>query len=467
MWRLSTLKGSIVFRSAVSLTVLLIACPLVPSGAFAADAHRTPVRPAQSLNPSRPEPVPAPAPQPAARPDMSLADLEGLALANNPTLRQAAANVEAARGRWVQVGLYPNPMGGYMAGEMGSESTAGQQGGFISQDVITGGKLRLNRAIACQEIRRLEAEFAAQRGRVLNDVRIQFYEVLVAQRGIELAGELMRIAEQGRHAANKLLEAKEVSRVDVLQADVEFEIAQIQQVNARNRQLSAWRRLAAVVGVPRMNPVVVRGNLDRLLPQVAWEDAMMRLIARSPEIASAQARIGRARFARDRAVAQPLPNFNIQASVQHDNSTSDDIAGVQIGIPIPVLNRNQGGIRQADAEIVASRANASRVELLLQTRLAQAFEVYSNARSQVEAYSTKILPSARRTVDLVNSAYRQGEINFVTSLTAQRTYFQTNIAYLNALMDLRRSEIMIEGMLLSDSLSASSLEVPESMIPGP
>ncbi len=46
----------------------------------------------------------------AAKPAaMNLADLEQLALEHNPTLAQAAAQVEAARGRAVQAGLYPNP----------------------------------------------------------------------------------------------------------------------------------------------------------------------------------------------------------------------------------------------------------------------------------------------------------------------------------------------------------------------
>jgi outer membrane protein, heavy metal efflux system len=37
-------------------------------------------------------------------------------------------------------------------------------------------------------------------------------------------------------------------------------------------------------------------------------------------------------------------------------------------------------------------------------------------------------------------------------LTAQRTYFQTNLAYLDALREMRTTTVTIEGLLLRDSL---------------
>lgn len=126
---------------------------------------------------------------------LTLSDLEQMALQTNPTLSQARAEVQAARGIWQQVGLYPNPVAGCVGEEMGDEGTAGKQGGFIGQEVVTGGKLQLNRQVACQEVVRLEQELAAQQFRVLTDVRTTFYDVLVAQRTVELTDRLVRIAD--------------------------------------------------------------------------------------------------------------------------------------------------------------------------------------------------------------------------------------------------------------------------------
>ena len=114
--------------------------------------------------------------------------------------------MQAARGQYVQVGLYPNPVVGYQGNEIGDERRAGQQGGFIGQEIVTAGKLRLNRDIACQEIRQAEFVWQAQRFRVLTDVRRGFYDVLVAQRAVELTEQLVRIGErrsQGRRGTDE------------------------------------------------------------------------------------------------------------------------------------------------------------------------------------------------------------------------------------------------------------------------
>ena len=81
-----------------------------------------------------------PQPGPNGRP-YTLADLQRLAAANSPTLRQAASDVEAARGVMIQAGLYPNPTIGYEARPDNNNTASGTQGTFIDQVIKTGGKL--------------------------------------------------------------------------------------------------------------------------------------------------------------------------------------------------------------------------------------------------------------------------------------------------------------------------------------
>src|SRR5438270_13652759 len=121
----------------------------------------------------------------------TLADLEQMALQGNPTLAQAAARVEAARGRALQSGLYPNPTIGYLGEQIGSAGTAGEQGGFIDQLIVTRGKLRLNRAKFAQETEGTEWQALAQQYRVLNSVRMLYYDLHAQQRLLEVRAELL------------------------------------------------------------------------------------------------------------------------------------------------------------------------------------------------------------------------------------------------------------------------------------
>lgn len=80
-----------------------------------------------------------------------------------------------------------NPTAGYSASEIGDEGQAGQQGGVVGQELVMGHKLKLNRAVAASEVHQIQLELDAQRQRVLNDVRVQFYNVLIAQQKVSLA----------------------------------------------------------------------------------------------------------------------------------------------------------------------------------------------------------------------------------------------------------------------------------------
>ena len=405
--------------------------------------------------------VSADAPSPGfTSPGLTLSQLEEMATRCNPTVAQAAARVQAARGQYVQVGLYPNPVIGYQASEIGDEGRAGQQGGFIGQEIVTAGKLRLNRDIARQEIRQAELAWQSQRFRVLTDVRRSFYDVLAAQRALELTEQLVRIGEEGLKSTEALMKAKEVARADVLQARIEAESAKLLLEKARNRHDATWRGLAAVVGDPLMQPAPLAGNLLDGVAQLGWDQTLNRLLAESPQLLDARAGADRAQAALSRECAGRYPNVDLQGSVQYDNATRNSIAGLQIGVPLPIYNRNQGNIRKAQAELAAAQQEVARVQLALQQRLAIVFEQYATANDQVEKYRSSILPNAEESLKLVSLGYRQGEFGYLALLTSQRTYFQTNLAYLEALRDLRAASVAIEGNLLDDSLQTADAAIP-------
>jgi cobalt-zinc-cadmium efflux system outer membrane protein len=404
-----------------------------------------------------PEPIPVPLPQVSQPAAMTLQDLEGIALANNPTLVQAGMQIEAARGRWTQAGLYPNPTLSYSGFEIGNSGRAGQQGALIDQQIVRGGKLGLSQATVSQEVTQAQQLFEAQRWRILNDVRLAYYNVLVTQRAMQLSGQLVEIGDQGLATTDRLLNAKEVGRVEQLQSRVEANSAKVALQNAQNRYTGAWRRLVTVLGMPCLPPAPLIGDLEKDLPQLTWEDSLCKLLTTSPEVAAARAGTERARYALRRAQAEPVPNLNLQAGPSYDFATGSTIANVQVGVTLPLHDNNRGNIRAAEAQLRNAQAEVGRVELSLQNRLATAFIEYQNARQQVEQYGKSILPDAKASLDLVAAGYRQGELNYLTMLTAQRTYFQTNLVYLTALSSLWESTVVIEGLLLTNSLQVNEL----------
>src|SRR5262249_20999573 len=183
------------------------------------------------------------APTPAA---LTLGDLEQLALQNNPTLAQAALNVEAARGRALQSGLYPNPTVGYNGEQMGQRGKAAlgeQQGLFIDQTFVTAGKLKLNRARYGQEVSQMEAQAQAQQYRVLNGVRVRFYQLLAMQRLLDVQADLLKVAQNAVETTEELVNVGAANKADLLQARIEERQERVALENARSQYWAAWQQL--------------------------------------------------------------------------------------------------------------------------------------------------------------------------------------------------------------------------------
>ena len=469
----------------VMLPGMLAGCRAVPSNSVASDcgetvmANRTPIAnpqlaqadscpvvlgpedvqaDASAGDPNRPELLPSVAPVVRQDAPLSLADLEGFAFQSNPTLAAASARLEAARGRQVQAGLYPNPIVGYHATEIGNLGSAGMQGGFVSQRIITGGKLRLDQAIAGKEIDEAHFGFHAQEQRVLSDVRIRFYEALAAQQRLDLAEQLGRIGDNLVGATETLLKGGLATENDLLQAEIRAEEAHILLDNARNENVETWRRLTAVIGRPAMPMSSLFGELDAHQKPLDWDESSEMVLRDNPELNAAHTRVDRASIGIVRARREPIPNVDLSVSVRHHNVTHDDVANVQVGFPIPIFDKNQGNIRSAAAEWTAANNEVRRIELDLRDRLAVAYRRYANARQQADRYRQRMIPKARKSLELVTSGYEMGQVKYLTLLTAQETHLQVNLAYLDSLQEFRASAAMINGHLLSGSLGVSRQE---------
>lgn len=388
--------------------------------------------------------------------EMTLDRLEQLALQNNPSLGEARARVDAIRGKWLQAGLPPNTVLGYSGQQLASNGLAEQQGLSIGQEFVRGGKLQLNRAIAEREIEVAEQQWFAQEQRVLTDVRIGFYNVLVAQRRLEITERLVEIADQAVLAAERLLAGQEVSRVDVMRARVEQKTEHLRHENAKNDYKAAWEQLVAVLGVEQMPAQPLHGNLEDIASAVGRQEALDRLLTQSPELSAALLEVERSRWSVDRALVEPVPNIDVQAVVQQDNGTGAGNANLQVTMPIPWLDRNQGAIRRAQSELIAAEHAVERVERGLRRRLAAIYRNYVNARQRVQQYTKDdgILANAQEALELIRQAYEAGEVPYLDLITAQRIYSQNNLAYVESLGEFWSAAMEIDGLLLKDSLAS-------------
>ncbi|MFO0802659.1 MAG: TolC family protein [Gemmataceae bacterium] len=379
--------------------------------------------------------------------------MERLALASNPTLVQAGANIEDARGRAVQSGLYPNPTVGYNGEQMGLRGDAGpgeQQGAFIDQTIVTAGKLRLNRDKFGQEITQMEWEAASQRYRVVNGVRVRYYRLLAMRQQIAVREEFVRIAEDIVTTVEELVNVGQANKPDLLQARIEARQARVGLQNARTLEQSARQQLAAYIGVPQFPDGKLAGDLERGDPLPDYQTSLAHLISATPELQIARIEVARNAIALKREQVEPVPNVQLRASTGYNFESNTVTTTANVGLRLPVFDRNQGNIRSATAQLARAEADVGRVELSLQRRLARSYARYQTARASVETYKAGNLPDAREAFTLYKESFEKRRAAYPQMLIAQRNYFQIASEYVEALEQLRRSEVEIQGLLLVD-----------------
>jgi cobalt-zinc-cadmium efflux system outer membrane protein len=447
------------------------AAPRAPSpmAAIAPQASALPTHAPTGIS-SRPNPSLVSSAEPT-RCTIGLVDFERIAMQRNPTLKQAAAQFEATLSRSYQAGLYPNPTVGYVEDQIGSFSesrptasgfTVGGKpspgdnvGAFIQWQLVTAGKLRLSRAKFAEEANAARWQAIAQQLRVLNGVRIQFFEVLACQRLIEIHRQLSQLNDDAVRTTQQLVNVGQANEPDLLQARIEGRRAQVALKNAENRYRGDWEQLVSRIGAPELRPVPLDSNqLEIECPPLDFEGTLTDLLQRSPEIQAALSEIRRDQVMVQRERVEPIPNVIVQAVTGYNYEFGVETAGVQIGIALPIFNRNQGTIREAMADLTRDHGEHERLALSLRKRLADAYTRYQNARQSVEDYRAETLPLAQRAYQVQMANFRQRRAAWPQVLVAQRTYIDLNKDYVESLLDLRRAEVEIGGMLLVDGLSA-------------
>jgi len=314
----------------------------------------------QAISPTVPtlEYLPAPA---VAK--MSLDDLEQLALERNPTLVQAGAQVRISRGEALQAGLPLNPEVGYVAEQIGAAGTAGElQGMFIEQEIVTGGKLRLSRAKYAQQARQAEIQVLAQRYRVLYSVRVAYYEALAQQQTLKLQQQTAQTSSEITTTVSELMNVGQANRTDMLQAEIAYQRASANRQMGERRLQSCWEQLAAIVGEPDLPFNHLEGQLE-----FAGEDsfnrdaALAHLLECSPELRFARAEVVRDQIALQRERVEPIPNVIVRADTGYNFESRDTVAGVEVGVRLPIFDKNQGTIMQAQAELQRAQAEVVRM----------------------------------------------------------------------------------------------------------
>ncbi|BAW80623.1 outer membrane efflux protein [Candidatus Nitrosoglobus terrae] len=411
--------------------------------------------------------------------NITLQQILALVLMGNPQLAVFSTEIRAREAEMIQASLLPNPVFSIEGEDLANSALRGLDGNIItsklSQVILLGGK-RVKRMIAAGLTRDLAGwDYEVKRIDVLTQAAKAFIAVLNAQEKIALTQEFIRFSEQIVNSVTKRVQAGKTSPVEETKAKVALSSVKIELALAEQKLRAAKKRLAATWGstAPQFQKAI--GQLQAISPIPPLEQ-LANLIDQNPDLARWTTELAQRQALIELEKSEAIPDLTISlgetyyangaphvldigapaASAPHANAL---MAG--ISIPIPIFNRNQGGVREAQQHFTKARQAWRATQVQVVADLSTAYQQLAGAHAEVTILETEVLPGAKSAFKAATRGFRLGKFDFLSVLNAQQTLFDSKLQYLDALTEYHQAVAGVERLIGERLEVAASTDSPE------
>lgn len=391
---------------------------------------------------------------PASRSTPTVLTLEGalaLALGNNPELEASRGWVDAAAGRADQARRWTNPELTLNAEEWpldgGGDFSDAKQTVGLAQNIPFPGKKKLDGQIGRSGIRLSEAALNLRRLTLVRDVKSAFFQVLAAERVVEVAEELVNVAESSTTTARKRVAAGAAADQELLRAEIPLEQARTELAGFERELLTARQSLALLLGRPDLSATPVSGSLAEEADLGLLQPGPETWLADHPSVQAVRRSRDRAELELRRARLEPYPDVRLGVAGGRLGETGQSILELGIALPLPILDRSKGRKQEAQAHVRIAEADERAVAQRLVHDWRIASHRFRTAAEQVTGYRERILPKANEALRLVQAGFEQGKFGFMDLLDTQRTTAEARLAYQHKLLELNLAQAELEAFL--------------------
>jgi cobalt-zinc-cadmium efflux system outer membrane protein len=371
-----------------------------------------------------------------------------IALRNSPQLAGYPLEFQAAEGRVQQASLLPNPefsvdvenVWGDLPGWTMAETT------YSISQLLEVGKRSPRIRMAESERGVLRHERDMVRLNVVADVKRGFINVLSARKKLELNREGHRFAELLASGVTGRVSAGAVSPIEETRARVVLAVSSANVERSALEFEAARRQLAAAMGESTPSFESLAGDLDEDF-SVPPADNVAERIQANPDVTRWIAERDRRNAVLEAERSMAIPNVTLTGGIRHFRENSDTTFVLGFSVPLPLFNRNQGAIREAEA--LRSKADTERraTELLLQSQVGQRQGALMAARREATLLREEALLGAQSAYDAVSEGYRLGKFRYLDVLDAGKTLVETRLRYLEAVTAFHLAKVDLERLL--------------------
>jgi outer membrane protein, heavy metal efflux system len=383
---------------------------------------------------------------------LSVNDALGLFLSQNLDMLIAKYGIEYTRGQEVTARLFPNPLlsvgtlSSYTQGRTFSNS--GQLTTQVTQLFELAGKRGYRIESAGFGTQSAEAAFEDAVRQLGFTVKDTYYRIQLAQRRLVLA-------EENRERFSRILAINTIRFNKGYIAEIDLIRIRLQMVDFHSQVIQSQQTAESAKGelrqLLRLSPKTVLElttelGFRRIDPDI--EKLRVTALDVRPDIRAKRFTFSQRESELKLAKAYRIPDVTIGAGYDIQGSRGPDNPGqvaLNAGIPLPLFNRNQGGILQAEVSLQSAEAELDKSINLVENEVDVAYRNLLQSRRLVEAYFGEVLEDARATFAIVERAYERGGATILDLLDAARTSRTIQQNYIEALFNYQHNLFQLES----------------------
>ncbi|MBI5910076.1 MAG: TolC family protein [Betaproteobacteria bacterium] len=387
----------------------------------------------------------------------ALSSLIAEALRNNPELRAAAKETEAADQRVRPAGALEDPM--LEAGllnvpiqpwRLNREDMTMKMLG-LSQKLPYPGKRALREQVAAKDAETLVYGLRETTNRVVRDVKQAYFDLALTDETVRLLQSNRLILEQFLRIAEGRYAVGQAAQADVLKAQT--------QLGRMSEELLRMERERPVMEAELVRLLGRRGSASPIavelprLSEAAFDlEALQQTVLRErPQLLGLQSAIERSGKTLELARKEAQPDFDLRFSYgQRERDLAgmprEDMVSFSVAMNLPVWRKDKIEPRIAEAQAMREQTQemlrAQQNEVL--AKLRQQVAITEQSRKSVRLYETDILPQARLAVEATLAAYNVSRADVLMLLDSQMTLFGYDISRAKELVNFNKALAEIE-----------------------
>jgi cobalt-zinc-cadmium efflux system outer membrane protein len=370
-----------------------------------------------------------------------------IALKENRSLAAAKIQVEEARGRLKQAGLYPNPD---LESSFGFDTIFANDGernfsAGINQPIPLSGRIGAQKEVAGLNVNLTLSDIANSERLLVQNVRQTFIELLAIEEQLKLQETLISLNSE-------LLKGIESGIKEGLASQQDFNAVAIalQQARQEKEVLTALRKskilaINNLIGKPPSFNFTPEGSLtyeplsdlnNYNIDTAFSQRPDVRLAELNIELAKADTRLAKASRFEDITAGIFYENDRLVLDSSGGQITDNDqLIGMKVTIPLPVFDRKQGLIAEAQARENRAEENFSALKLTIGQEVSDALNRVTTLSKLLQTYQTGILRTAENNVKLVEDGFKQGLVGIADVIQSRQQFAALTSSYINSVRD--------------------------------